>query len=1383
MNIDKISASSNAGEYLPAIIAGSGGGGGGGSSGGMYEAPDSLLSKATVSIVDLLGEGQIGGLVAGAQSVYFNDVPVQNADGTWNFSVPDLLDPVTGKLLPVTFSYQFRDGQQNQAVMQSFSDVETPYSVGVRVQHGTPAVISVANSNSNAVKLIVSIPALTSQDPVSGSIYGTSVSFQFMVSVNLGPYTTLSGPLTINGKSRSKYQVSYLYNLPKLDANGIQATRWEVKLVRLTPDSTSSMLNNDTWLDSYVEIMYANLSYPNSAVIGYTLDSSQFSSIPKRSYLVNGLYIQVPSNYDPVARTYTGIWDGTFKVAISNNPAWVLYDLLVNERYGLGQFIMPTQVDKAKLYQIGQYCDGMVSDGFGGLEPRYTINAYITNRQDAYMLMQSISSVFNGLTFWAGGIATFMQDSPDTPVMAYTPSNVVDGVFNYTGTSRKDRHSAVLVAWTDPSQYYKQTIEYVEDQTLIAKYGLKTKNITAFGCTSRGQAHRAGLWTLYSEEYQSNLITFAVGTDSALVVPGEIVQIHDTTRAGKRLGGRLISCTATSATLDAPVTLSDGATATLSLRMPDGTFVENVLNQSNSSTPVSTVTWQTALTTLPVANAIWIISETNLQPMLARVVAVTQGKAPGQFEIAAIEHNPNKYGYVESGLTLVQPKLSDINIIPTAPTGLAVTDATYISGSNNIVKMTISWDRTQTGVVSWNVKVRDTTTGGNVVSYDTNFPAQDVENVIVGHTYTISVMARSALGVNSAPVSTTYTVIGKAVPPPDVQNLTISTNGNKLILTWQAVNIVDIAGYSVRQNGVDWNTAIAVATIQSNQITIGAIANQEILWRVKAFDKYGNYSTNEATVTQHVLSSQISNLTEKIVGNNFTLSWADSVDPNIISYVIMTGETFLAASIIGKSLSSSYSGVVDWSGIRTFWVVPVDGAGNYGSQASVDVFIVQPGAASVTLDNLGNAIITFPGYVDPNITGYEMRIGGTSFGTGTLFLTSAIAKFTVPLLSVAGNVFWIAAKYVAGGYSQQAYTLNFSNTALSPPNNITWRISEPDIVFSWDSIVGAVEYLTLFETNGVTNLQTVSSNSVSYAIPRSSSVLRVVAVTANGGTSPYSDETLDVSGQYIYNEILNVPISITGGNYVNMAFSSSNTVVKPGLLGIVPSSPNGGNMNAVDCFGLGYDLSAINASVYQNTPASWFRQNFWNVQNGYFESSVTDLGFIATGKISISLTKTINYVGDLSVSNYLAVSSAYLSESTPNQITDDKAFVNVRIMIASDSANSNNWTVVNNGDWVSGRYVKITATVVMTSPLTEVDISAGSIYIDVPDISETGTVANVTTSGAVVTLTKTYHHVDVIMATCQGNAQAYIPSRTLTNFSVTTTSTSGVNVDYFVKGY
>lgn len=771
------------------VVAGSGGGGGGGKGGGRQavEASDSLQSKARISVLDLIGEGQIGGLVDGAKSIFLNNTPVQNADNTWNFTrqIPSIDGSGVTTYAPVPFTYDFRDGTQNQTSIPGFPDVETARVVGVVVKHSTaPAIVAITNPNVDAVRLIVATSALSSQDMSTGDVNGSSVEYQFHISVNGGAYAPLSPVLTMAGKTRSTYQRGYQYQLPKTAAGGAPATTWSVSMTRITPDSTSSAVQNEIRFDSLVEVVNTKLSYPNSAIIGMSVDSEVFSSVPTRSYLVRGLYIKVPTNYDPVTRAYTGIWDGTFKLAVSDNPAWVMYDLLTEPRYGLGQFVTPSMADRAKLYQIGRYCDELVPNGFGGTEPRFTCNTAIQDMAEAFKLISDLSSVFRGMAYWAGGMVGFTQDSPSTPTMMFTKANVIDGMFNYVGASRRDRHSVVLVTWNDPSQFYKQAIEYVEDAALIEKFGIRKLDVVAFGCTSRGQAHRVGKWILYTEEFESEFITFSVGLDATLCLPGEVVKIQDADRAGKRMGGRLVACTATSATLDADVVLapaSAGVMPIISIRLADGSVVERTIAQHNVTT--NAVTWATPLPSLPVANAVWVISEASLEPMLARIIGVAQSESKGEYMITALQHNPSKYAAIENNMALEIPALtiidpSQVNV----PLNLVISENPYqVAPGVNGIMLALSWTGNATSYdVSWSRSGANQT---NFVTANTVTPTFDVLNALAG-TYTFSITAINMFGMRSQPLVQTFTTGAVLPPPAQLATFTATGGAMEITLNW-----------------------------------------------------------------------------------------------------------------------------------------------------------------------------------------------------------------------------------------------------------------------------------------------------------------------------------------------------------------------------------------------------------------------------------------------------------------------------------------------------------------------------------------------------------------------------------------------------------------------
>ncbi|MDC5104476.1 phage tail protein, partial [Acinetobacter baumannii] len=401
------------------------------------EDPDNLQSSAYVNIIDLIGEGQIGGLVDNVdgdsltekeKSIFFDGTRLRHTNGELNFA---------------NVSWAERVGLQRQDYIEGFGEgVETPFYKNVQLKSGIPSAFTVSNPNADRVRIILAVNSLLSTDRTSGDTYGTSVEFQIKLSVNNGPYEILANK-KITGKTTSRYQRSFSFDLPKKKADGTPITAWSFQITRTTPDSNSSYLQNTTFFESYSEVELTKFSYPNVALVATRFSSETFSSIPKREYLVDGLLIKVPSNRNKDG-SYTGPWDGTFKLESSSNPAWILYDLLLSKRYGLGEYITPEMIDESRLYVIGQYCDQLVDDGFGNKEPRYTINCVINTRVEAYDLIVDICSAFNGMAYWAGHMVGFTIDAPGTPQMLFNNTNIV-GDFSYQGTSNKDRHSVAVV--------------------------------------------------------------------------------------------------------------------------------------------------------------------------------------------------------------------------------------------------------------------------------------------------------------------------------------------------------------------------------------------------------------------------------------------------------------------------------------------------------------------------------------------------------------------------------------------------------------------------------------------------------------------------------------------------------------------------------------------------------------------------------------------------------------------------------------------------------------------------------------------------------------------------------------------------------------------------
>ncbi|HGH7411662.1 phage tail protein (plasmid) [Klebsiella pneumoniae] len=784
---------------LPEIIAGAGGKKSSGSSRTPVEADDTVNSNVKVSILDLLGEGVIGGLKYGAKSIFLNDLPLQNSDDTYNHS---------------GVTWWFRDGSQDQSIIEGFDYTETPKTIGLQVKKTSAVTMAVDSDSADRFRVILKFPSLKSVDKKTGDTSGTSVTYKFQVSsaggafVDVAPEGESSGTVTLTAKKAGVYYRSYILNLPK------PGSKYQVRVVRVTDDNKdTTYLANDIYVDTVGEIINTNMNYPNSALVGLRVNSEQFgSSMPSRSYLISGMKIRVPSNYDEVTNEYRGTWDGSFKLLSSSNPAWILYDLVTNKRYGLGEFVRESMFDLGQLYQIGRYCDALVDDGFGGKEKRFAINTQITTLQDAYRCVQDIAGAFRGMVYWAGGMVHVTQDSPSDPIAIYSNSNVIDGRFSYKGSARKDRPSVALITYNNKEDNYKQNIEYVEDLEAIKRYGIRKTESVAFGCTSRGMAHRVGLWTLYTGRMESDVITFQTGMDSAFLVPGDVILIHDKFRAGRRNSGRVVASTANSITLDSTVDMTKAGTITFI--NAEGRMISRDILESGV---VSKVTFKDAVNEAdrPVADGIWVISQSDLKPLQARVVGVTQGEDGVGSTITCIQNNPSKYAAIDDGAVLIPQNTTVLDPTFSKPENLKITEGTYLSSPGNLnVSLTATWEgKSAEYWVSWR-----RSDAGNVSNWQTakvNEEQFEVKPVAESGKYDFQVYGVSVSGRKTEILSTTYQVLGTMTPPGTPSSLTAVGDYRQIILGWSNPSSVDldhIQIYASKTNDVTKATLLAKST-------------------------------------------------------------------------------------------------------------------------------------------------------------------------------------------------------------------------------------------------------------------------------------------------------------------------------------------------------------------------------------------------------------------------------------------------------------------------------------------------------------------------------------------------------------------------------------------
>jgi predicted phage tail protein len=929
------------------IIKGAGGGGGKGGGGGggrvAQESPDSLRSIAYASVLDLVSEGEIEGLAEGLKSVYFNETPLQNPNNSFNF---------TGATVVST------TGTQGQSYIQGFPNVENEIGVSTQVELATPIVRQISNSEIDAVRVTISIPALTQQNVSNGDINGASVQYAIDVQSNGGGYVpqilgavwssntvniasttsaranqplyqiqmavtdtsneavyvaqyklqssatwltdgittkvdqtvdsyyddygyqenrttvkTFTMPFqaaglwemrivitsgspyisavngnygtpfaTITGKTTSKYQKSHRI---QLTGNA----PWDIKVRRITADSTSSALQNKTFWDSYTEIIDGKFRYPNSAIVGVRIDAAQFDSIPRRSYDLKLLKVKVPSNYNPQTRQYTGVFDGTFKVAWTDNPAWCFYDLLTNTRYGLGDFIPEAQVDKWTLYAIGRYCDELVPDGFGGTEPRYTCNIYFQTREEAYTVINNMASIFRGMPYWASGAITLGYDAPSDPVYQFSNSNVVDGVFSYQGSAIKARHTVALVTWNDPEDFYRQKVEYVEDADGIARYGIVQTEVIAVGCTSRGQANRAGRWILFTEQSETELVTFKTGIEGNQIRPSNVIQIADEARAGTRTGGRVSSATTSVVTVDQNVSgIANIGTGTLSVILPSGTLE----SRSISFVTTSAITVSSPFTETPAPNAIWMVQTSTLSLQTFRVTSIVE-EADG-LSITALAHNPDKYAEVEQGLILAPRVISSLSLVPAAPNNLVASESLYEENADVNVLVTLSWspvDRATGYQVAYKVGDR------NFINLPvTSATSIDIRNAVEG-TYTFKVFAINSIGKRSLPTELTTQIYGKTLPPANVTNFAVNIIGTQAYLSWTPVADLDLAYYRIRHSrltsGATYSDAIDIIDKVARPANTAVVPAMTGTYFIKAYDKL-DYSSLLATESVAIIN-------------------------------------------------------------------------------------------------------------------------------------------------------------------------------------------------------------------------------------------------------------------------------------------------------------------------------------------------------------------------------------------------------------------------------------------------------------------------------------------------------------------------------------------------
>ncbi|MMS80082.1 DUF1983 domain-containing protein [Salmonella enterica] len=717
---------------------------GGGKGHTPYEAPDSLKSTQLLTTIDAISEGPIKGPVNGMQSILVNNTPLVDADGNYN---------VHG----VTVVY--RVGEHPQTALEGFEDSGAETLMGVELKHDSPITRTITSKEIDRLRFTFGVQSLVESND-KGDQNESSVNMQIQFQIN-GVWQLVKD-IYIHGKTTTQFLASVaVSNLPPRPFN--------MRMVRITDDSTTSMLQNKTLWSSYTEIIDIRQTYPNTAVVGLQVDAEQFGSQQVTvNFHLEGRVLLVPSNYEPVSRTYAGLWDGTFKPAYTNNPAWCVLDLLTHPRYGMGQRIGISDVDKWALYAIAQYCDQMVPDGFGGMEPRMRCNAWLTTQRKAHDVLADFCSLMRCMPVWNGQKMTFVQDRPADKVWTYTNSNVVGGQFKYSFSALKERHNAVEVRYVDPMNGWKTSTELVEDHAAQVRYGRNVLKMDAFGCTSRGQAHRMGLWAIQTELLETQTVDFSVGAEGLRHTVGDVFQIHDNDYAGASIGGRIVAvdAAAQTLTLDREVEIPERGSATLSIVGSDGLPVIMTVISHPEPDKITVNVLPEGIT----AGGVWGLKLPTLRSRLFRCVVIREGEG-GTYGITAVQHVPEKEAIVDNGahFDLLSGTLNGVT--PPAVQHLAVDT----SADSSLYQAKATWDTPR--VIKGVRFILRLTVGAGTEEDPTRLvtTATTSENEYIFHElpyghYTLTVSAINGYGQQGDPASVEFDI--DLPEPPDFIEIT-----------------------------------------------------------------------------------------------------------------------------------------------------------------------------------------------------------------------------------------------------------------------------------------------------------------------------------------------------------------------------------------------------------------------------------------------------------------------------------------------------------------------------------------------------------------------------------------------------------------------------------
>ncbi|QLV88550.1 host specificity protein J [Citrobacter sp. RHBSTW-00678] len=791
--------------------------GGGSKSRTPTEQPDDLQSVAKAKLLIALGEGEFSGQLTG-KDIYLDGTALENADGSQNFS---------------GVTWEFRAGTQAQKYIQGIPGTENEINVGSEVSSITAWTRTFTNTQLSAVRLRLKWPSLFKQQD-NGDLVGYSINYAIDLQTDGGTWQTVLNT-SVTGKTTSGYERSHRIDLPQAGST------WTIRLRKITSDANSAKIGDTMTLQSFTEVIDAKLRYPNTALLYIEFDSSQFNgSIPQISCEPRGRVIRVPDNYNPETRTYSGTWQGAFKWAWTDNPAWIFYDLVITDRFGLGNRLTAANIDKWTLYQVSQYCDQPVPDGKGGngTEPRYICNVYVQERNDAYTVLRDFAAIFRGMTYWGGDQIVALADMPRDVDYAYTRANVIDGRFTYSSSTTKTRYTTALVSWSDPDNAYADAMEPVFEQTLVTRYGFNQLEMTAIGCTRQSEANRKGRWGILTNN-KDRVVSFDVGLDGNIPQPGYVIAVADELLSGKVMGGRISAVNGRAITLDRNADAAAGSR--LILNLPSGASQSRTIQAVNGK--VVTVT--TVYSETPQPEAVWVVESDELYAQQYRVVSVTDNN-DGTFSIAGVWNDPDKYSRIDTGAIIDQRPVS---VIPpgnqSPPANIVISSFSVVQQNISVETMRASWDQAQNAIAYEAQWRRNDGNWVNVPrSSTTSF---DVPGIYAGR-YLVRVRAINAAEISSGwGYSEEATLTGKVGNPPKPVGFATTPINWGIRLNWGfPANTGDTLKTEIQYTAnSDFSNPLLLSDVpypSAEYTQLGLKAGQEFWYRAQLVDRTGNES-------------------------------------------------------------------------------------------------------------------------------------------------------------------------------------------------------------------------------------------------------------------------------------------------------------------------------------------------------------------------------------------------------------------------------------------------------------------------------------------------------------------------------------------------------------